>query len=316
VTFAQLQSFATVARLGSVQAAARELGVSEPSVSGAIAALRRDLGDELYVRAGGGIRLTPGGRRLAAAADEILGLIDQAREGVRGARGEATGLRIAATADVAELGATSLLDTFTRRNAGLDVRLRIAPAAGLAGLLGSRVVEATLGPRPRLDAVSGLEAVPFLRYGLVVLAAPDHRFAGSPEIPAAALAGERWLAGPAGADPVTATGAFLAHPGLAPHSVRSLPSHAEARAAAAAGEGIMLAVAHAAPAGVREELVTLAVRGMPLPRLWYASFLGPDRRTPAAWALRRFVTTPEATQAMLARAAERFRPAVHVGLWS
>ena len=45
MTFAQLQSFATVARLGSVQAAARALGVSEPSVSGAIAALRRDLDD-------------------------------------------------------------------------------------------------------------------------------------------------------------------------------------------------------------------------------------------------------------------------------
>jgi hypothetical protein len=55
---------------------------------------------------------------------------------------------------------------------------------------------------------------------------------------------------------------------------------------------------------------------MPLYRLWYASFLGVDRRTPAAWALRRFVTTPEATHAMLARAPERFRPAVHVGLWS
>jgi hypothetical protein len=48
--------------------------------------------------------------------------------------------------------------------------------------------------------------------------------------------------------------------------------------------------------------------------------LAPDRRTPAAWALRRFVTTPEATQAMLARAggvpAERFRPPVHVTIWS
>jgi hypothetical protein len=54
--------------------------------------------------------------------------------------------------------------------------------------------------------------------------------------------------------------------------------------------------------------------------MWHASMLGPDRRTPAAWALRRFVTTPEATQAMLAGAggvpAERFRPPVHVSLWS
>src|SRR5438876_956065 len=67
MTFAQLQAFATVARLGSVNGAARALGVSEPAISEHVAGLRRDLGDELFVRAAGGIRLTPGGTRLAAA---------------------------------------------------------------------------------------------------------------------------------------------------------------------------------------------------------------------------------------------------------
>src|SRR4051794_29430753 len=73
VTFAQLRSFATVARLGSVSAAADALGVSEPAVSAAVAALRRELGDQLFVRVGGGIRLTPGGERVAAGAAEIMG---------------------------------------------------------------------------------------------------------------------------------------------------------------------------------------------------------------------------------------------------
>src|SRR5258708_493670 len=79
LTLAQLQSFVTVARLGSVKAAARSLGVSEPAVSGAVGALRRELGDQLYVRSGGGLELTPGGQRLAAAGGEILGLAEQAR---------------------------------------------------------------------------------------------------------------------------------------------------------------------------------------------------------------------------------------------
>src|SRR5690606_25388004 len=74
VTFAQLQSFSTVARTGSVKAAAVELGVSEPAVSGAVAALRRELGDELFVRRGGRLVLTRGGTRLAAVAAEVLGL--------------------------------------------------------------------------------------------------------------------------------------------------------------------------------------------------------------------------------------------------
>ena len=65
MTLAQLQSFVLVARLGSVKAAAAELDVTEPAVSVAVGALRRELGDNLFVRDGRGIALTPGGRRLA-----------------------------------------------------------------------------------------------------------------------------------------------------------------------------------------------------------------------------------------------------------
>jgi len=79
MTFTQLRSFSEVARLGSVTAAAHALGVTEPAVSAAVGALRRELGDALFVRAGGGINLTPGGRRLASAAQEILMLAETAR---------------------------------------------------------------------------------------------------------------------------------------------------------------------------------------------------------------------------------------------
>src|SRR5436305_562551 len=61
VTLAQLQSFVLVARLGSVKAAAAELHVTEPAVSVAVSALRKELGHELFVRTGRGIALTPGG---------------------------------------------------------------------------------------------------------------------------------------------------------------------------------------------------------------------------------------------------------------
>jgi molybdate transport repressor ModE-like protein len=80
VTFAQLRSFSEVARLGSVTQAARELGVTEPAVSSAVCALRRELGDDLFVRAPGGIRFTPGGERLAEYAAEILLLAQSARD--------------------------------------------------------------------------------------------------------------------------------------------------------------------------------------------------------------------------------------------
>lgn len=56
MTLTQLRAFLAVARLGSVKAAAISLRVSEPAVSGAIAALRREFGDRLFVRAGAASR--------------------------------------------------------------------------------------------------------------------------------------------------------------------------------------------------------------------------------------------------------------------
>src|SRR3954465_7265455 len=61
MTFTQLRTFALVAELGSLRAAAAALGVSEPAVSAGISSLRADLGDALFVRAGGA--LVPARRR-------------------------------------------------------------------------------------------------------------------------------------------------------------------------------------------------------------------------------------------------------------
>lgn len=321
MTLAQLQSFVTVARLGSVKAAAAALGVSEPAISDAVRVLRSELGDELYIRAGGGIELTTGGERLAAAAGEILGLAEQARRSVREARGESAVLRVAASEVVAEFAAGALLDTFTRRNPGIEITLQVASGRAHAALLTDRLADVTLGPRAARDGSTAIEAVPFLRYVMAAVAAPGHHLARRRDIAPAALAREPWFVGPAGTDPTTATGAFLKHHGLSPRELLVFPSYAAARAQVAARRGVTLALVHTILDELeRGALVRLDVRGTPFTRLWYASMLAPDRRTAAAWALRRFVATPEATQAMLARAggvpAERFRPPVHVTLWS
>lgn len=312
MTLSQLRSFLTVARLGSVKAAARALEVSEPAVSGAVGALRRELGDDLYVRSGGALVLTPGGRRLATAAGEMLTLADEARRAVREASGLQTTLRVAVTASVAELAAEPLLDAFTRRHPGIDVALRVVRGGGLAELLADGDVDVTLGPPVEGPSI---ESEAFLRYTLVVVAAPGHALAGSHGVAPAALVGTPWLLGRAGLDPSTETGAFLARQAIAPQRSRTFPNVAAALAQVTAGRGVTLAVAHT----VRDELergalVVLDVRGTPIPGVWHVGVPVPARRSGPVEALRRFVTLPEATRAMLARTGgvpdERSRPAI------
>jgi DNA-binding transcriptional LysR family regulator len=62
---------------GSVTGAAVKLGLSQPSVSAALAKLRAHFNDSLFVRSSDGMSPTPRGAELANAAREILRQIDE-----------------------------------------------------------------------------------------------------------------------------------------------------------------------------------------------------------------------------------------------
>lgn len=312
MTLAQLQSFVLAARYGSVKAAAAELHVSEAAVSVAVAALRRELGDELFVREGRGIALTAGWRRLATLGSEILALADQARRSVKDSPGRPRELRVAATGIVAE-HVGPLIDAFATRDSGLEVvverrRARRWPRTGTP--------TSRSAPIPGLRAGRRIASVPFLRCQLIIAAAPSHPLAGVRAISPAALETEHWLVGPPEVDPTTATGLFFARSGLEPPDMAAYTSHA----AAAAGEGIVLSFAHSLMDEVRRRaLVRLDVTGTPMVELWHASTLGFGRALDAALALQRFATSAEATQAMSSGRAGtssvRAHPTVHVTLW-
>jgi DNA-binding transcriptional LysR family regulator len=322
VTLRQLHQFAAVARLGSVKAAARELAVSEPAVSAAVSALRRELGDDLYLRAGNAIVLTVGGERLASLATEICGLADRARVSLEDTQPAGVRLlRVAVTSAVDEHVAAALLTAFTDRTPGVEATVAVESPGRFGELLARRRADIALGPRPRGAEASGLIAVPFLRYQLIVVAGPEHRLAGRADLAPAELAVERWIVGPGGVERSTPAGDYFAHHRIAPPDVRAFPSDAAALAAAAAGEGVMLALSHAAlPSLQRRGLCRLDVRGTPVAARWYACTLAEEHCLTGATELRRFATSAEATQAMASPRrgvpAARVRPAVHATLWS
>ncbi len=296
--------------------------MSEPAISLAVAALRREVGDRLYFRSGQGIALTSGGRRLAVIAGEMLGLADQAQRTVGGSSDEVGVLRVVATSAVAEHGGEALINAFAARTSNLEVTLEEEPGAGFAEILDQRRADLALGPRPGRAALASIRSVPCLRCRVAIVAAPGHPLARRRGIPASALSGERWLVGPTGIDTTTAPGRYLErHLALvSAEAVRAYASESAALAATAGGEGIMLAVGHAVREQIRARtLVVLDVREPPPLDLWHASTLPPDRCFPAALALQRFATTPEGVQAMFgARSwvpAARFRPPIHVTLW-
>jgi DNA-binding transcriptional LysR family regulator len=75
----QIRLLAELARLGSVSAAARRIGLSQSAASHALAKLRLQLGDPLFMRTSAGFKPTPFGERLGRAAVEAL---DRLAEGL------------------------------------------------------------------------------------------------------------------------------------------------------------------------------------------------------------------------------------------
>ena len=323
MTLTQLESFVLVARLGSVKAAARSLGVSEPAVSSALAALRLQLGDNLVERTTRGMELTPGGRRLVPIASQMVGLAVEATAAIRQAQGAPETLRVVGTSEVAESVAPALVAAFAARSKAVDVSLGVCVTEDMAALLQERLADVAIGPPLSSDGFPRLECSPLFRFRLIFVAAPDHRLVVATTTPVdpRVLAHETWLVGPDASDERSPVGALLARLRVPDEHIRMFPSHAAALTAAEQGHGVAPAVAHVVlDDPERTGLVPLRVRGTPVELLWHVTMLASDRRSAAAAAFHRFVGTPAATRAMHTPLRgvppSRFRPPVYVTLWS
>lgn len=332
MTLTQLEAFALVARLGSVKAAAGVLGVSEPAVSRAIAALRQHLGDELVVRTTRGMELTPGGQRLVGIASQMVNLGADAYAAIRRAQGSPELLRIVATTTVAEYAAAPVVDTYTARTPGVETSLGVSGPTEMPVLLTDRLADVALGPRL---TGPGLDCTPIMRHRLVVVAGPRHRLvqaaAAAPgaavdgpangRLGAAALIDTDWLVDPDGADPTSETGRLLARLRVPDRRVHVFNAAGAAWAAAADGHGVAPALERLVATELAEgRLVALPLPGTPADVLWYVTSLDPSRRSAAVSGLRQFLATPDAMHVMHRGDGSvpiaRFRPPVHVTIWS
>jgi DNA-binding transcriptional LysR family regulator len=322
MTLTQLECFVLVARLGSVTAAARALGVSEPAVSSTLAALRQHLGDPLVVRGPTGMELTPAGQHLVPIASQMIHLGAEARASVRQARGAAPELRILASSTIAEYVAPCLVEAFTQRSGASEATLGVATAAEMQAFLQERIADVALGPKLTGDGSVQLDSQPVMRCSLQLLTSPRSRLARARGVAPSSLADVDWLVDPAGTDPSSTVCQLIGRLRVPDRRVLVLPSQTAAVAAAAEdGAGIAPAVTHlAAPEVRRKAVVPVDVPGFPLPMLWHVSTLAMDRSSPTAGAFRRFLTTPVATQVMLEPARgvppNRFKPPVYVTLWN
>jgi len=161
ITLSQLRTFWSAAHSPSLTRAAKQLGVSQPSLSQALAKLEAAIGARLFVRDGAVLELTDAGAFLLRRAEAILAQVDEAEAGI----GEfATGRR----GRIAIGGLTSLARAL----------VPVAWRRALAAVPGLELDVHDLSPREALDQLYGrtlqigllsMEAIAGYRHSFTVL---------------------------------------------------------------------------------------------------------------------------------------------------
>jgi DNA-binding transcriptional LysR family regulator len=116
----RLRAFVAVAEHGTVSKAAHVLHITQPALSRQIGAFARDLGFELFQRAGRRLMLTPRAEQLLGECRSLLshaGALDERARALR--RGEMKVLKLAASAMTIEGTFPSFMRPFAERFPGV-----------------------------------------------------------------------------------------------------------------------------------------------------------------------------------------------------
>jgi DNA-binding transcriptional LysR family regulator len=251
-----LRVFLSILEHGSLSAAGRELGMSQPAVSNHLHTLEERFGVSLLTR-GRRLRPTPAGECLAEHARRVLDDLATLEAEVSRHAGPRGRLVVGASSTPGELLMPSIAVEFSARysDVALDVHI-VDTEETIAALLNREIEVAVVGREvedPRLAwSVIGQDE-------LVVVIAADDPLAGT-EVAPADLAERPFVMREEGSATRRTVEGALAAAGIAPQVAMELGSNASVLGAVAAGAGI--GVVPARTVGTQPAVNTLEVRGL------------------------------------------------------
>jgi molybdate transport repressor ModE-like protein len=149
VKLQQIDTLIAIAETGSIRAAARRLGLSQPALSKGVQSLEAELGVALVERTSVGATLTSYGRTVLARGRGIALEIDRLRADIEQLRGHRQGrVAVALSPSPALLLLPGVLERFHIRYPEVQVRLREAVYPETLRLLREQEVDLVVGAQP------------------------------------------------------------------------------------------------------------------------------------------------------------------------
>ena len=195
----RLLIFRTVLRNGSLGAAARELGWTQPAVSQHLAALEKEVGTQLLLRSPHGVSPTEAGQRLSVHAEAIAAQLEAASAEIEDITALRRGsVRFATFPSAAATILPPALVTMRETAPGVDVRFEELEPPEAAQALRDGDLDLALVfryPDSDIDAEGALEWTPLLEDRVRLVLPADHPRADDPTLTLADLSEELWVAG-------------------------------------------------------------------------------------------------------------------------
>ena len=266
LTFRQLETFATVARLGSFSRAAEALHLTQPAVSIQVRQITESVGLPLFEQSGREIRLTAAGQELLRTARELDDSWNRFESAVDALKGLKKGRLRVALVTTAKYFLPRMLGAFCQRYPDIEIELEVANRARIIERLRANEDDLYIMsfPPEELDVV----ATPFLDNPLVVVAPAAYPLPAGP-LSLADLVPHPFLLRETGSGTRKAVDRHLAANGLTLKVKLALGSNEAIRDLVASGMGLAILSRHVLGEHPEQEgLRILEVAGFPLQQPW------------------------------------------------
>ncbi|KAA0013781.1 LysR family transcriptional regulator [Billgrantia pellis] len=278
LTFRLLQVFTAVVRTGSVSEAARQLHLTQPTVSQQLRRLTEAVGEPLLHSGHGRLTTTEAGRELYRASREVLSRFEDFEDYLAALRGGERGRFSIALVNTAQYVLPRLLGPFSQAFPEIDVTLHIGNRRQMLTRFERQDDDLYVFSHP--PSLAHALAGRFLRNPLVVVAPHTHRFAERNQVAMSELLEERFLLREPGSATRMLFESWLQEHGLSLGPTLQMASNEAIRVGVAAGMGLAVLSEHVLPPE-HPDLVILPVRDLPIESHWQF-IVRRDRRLPHA----------------------------------
>jgi DNA-binding transcriptional LysR family regulator len=266
ITFRQLETFATVSRLGSFTKAAEALHLTQPAISIQVRQIAETIGLPVFEQVGREIKLTQAGEALletVRSLDDVWNRFESAIDEIKGLkRGK---LRVALVT-TAKYFLPRMLGGFCQRYPDIDIELEIANREKIIERLGNNQDDLYVMSYPPEDL--DIVRYPFLDNEYVIIAPANHWAAGK-KLRLQDLAAEAFLLREPGSGSRHVIEQHTQEQGVQLKVRLALASNEAIRELVASGLGLSVLSRHALGTPSEQKgLALLDVEGFPLTRAW------------------------------------------------